>query len=593
MKKHLDLTILIFIFGLSMINSVQFMSIPNSNSIDPKPSQGVDLTIILSEYDMPGVINVTDEFLASPWGHGVDSVTVESSGTDFPVQLATLQAGFQSGIFTSHVIEMYSTWTAMFADNGWIIKLDPYLTSTELNAFGPGSVNSCEYQGNYYAYPYFMNLGILYYRKDLMDEYFGIDMWSEADFDTWEELNETANYILNNASTPGNYPDLVGYVGQLDAYEGGVINFFEWCGSNGALDLVTSMNDVNINGTRVKEAMDFISALVAPQYTGVQGTPYIIPRNGLIMDEALSASTWLANNSIFCRQWPYIYSLPKSNDIEFGLAPLPHFAGATGYKTSCVDGTNLAIPTTTTGIAREAAINFTKFLGMRDAQESELTVDIDPSPSYFPQGNFPALLEVYDNPPPGFDWIKNWSEQAELTLSRPVHPIYAQISDIIAEYFSDLLSGQKSVDRALSQMQHDIEELIQLPPGSFLVTSTADDPDPDGIFNLTWAISNEARNYSVYEYDKFIDEINGSLISLINETTDLTLPLSGYPDGTYYFIVVAHNEYGDTLSNCIDVAIQIEQRNIPGYDIMLLIFAFSLVLIVLVKKQLIKILKFK
>ncbi|MFW9971893.1 MAG: extracellular solute-binding protein [Candidatus Odinarchaeota archaeon] len=569
------------------------MSIPNSNSIDPKPSQGVDLTIILSEYDMPGVINVTDEFLASPWGHGVDSVTVESSGTDFPVQLATLQAGFQSGIFTSHVIEMYSTWTAMFADNGWIIKLDPYLTSTELNAFGPGSVNSCEYQGNYYAYPYFMNLGILYYRKDLMDEYFGIDMWSEADFDTWEELNETANYILNNASTPGNYPDLVGYVGQLDAYEGGVINFFEWCGSNGALDLVTSMNDVNINGTRVKEAMDFISALVAPQYTGVQGTPYIIPRNGLIMDEALSASTWLANNSIFCRQWPYIYSLPKSNDIEFGLAPLPHFAGATGYKTSCVDGTNLAIPTTTTGIAREAAINFTKFLGMRDAQESELTVDIDPSPSYFPQGNFPALLEVYDNPPPGFDWIKNWSEQAELTLSRPVHPIYAQISDIIAEYFSDLLSGQKSVDRALSQMQHDIEELIQLPPGSFLVTSTADDPDPDGIFNLTWAISNEARNYSVYEYDKFIDEINGSLISLINETTDLTLPLSGYPDGTYYFIVVAHNEYGDTLSNCIDVAIQIEQRNIPGYDIMLLIFAFSLVLIVLVKKQLIKILKFK
>ncbi|GAH42123.1 unnamed protein product, partial [marine sediment metagenome] len=52
-------------------------------------------------------------------------------------------------------------------------------------------------------------------------------------------------------------------------------------------------------------------------------------------------------------------------------------------------------------------------------------------------------------------------------------------------------------------------------------------------------------------------EINGSLTLLGDELTDLSLALSGYTDGTYYFIAVAHNAYGDTLSNCIEVVVQI------------------------------------
>lgn len=94
------------------------------------------------------------------------------------------------------------------------------------------------------------------------------------------------------------------------------------------------------------------------------------------------------------------------------------------------------------------------------------------------------------------------------------------------------------------------------PPGYFYLYSNAEYPDNDGNFDLFWTAANRAVNYSVYQYSKFITEINGSLTHLASEITHLALPLSGYSDGIYYFIVVAHNENGDTMSNCIKVYVK-------------------------------------
>ncbi len=99
-------------------------------------------------------------------------------------------------------------------------------------------------------------------------------------------------------------------------------------------------------------------------------------------------------------------------------------------------------------------------------------------------------------------------------------------------------------------------------PGDFTLSSNAGNPDNNGIFDLSWTTSSYANNYSVYRYSHYITEINGSLTLLASEITDLTLALSGYDDGTYYFIVVAHNDYGDTKSNCIPI--NVELPALPG-----------------------------
>jgi len=94
------------------------------------------------------------------------------------------------------------------------------------------------------------------------------------------------------------------------------------------------------------------------------------------------------------------------------------------------------------------------------------------------------------------------------------------------------------------------------PPGDFILSSNAETPDDNGAFDLMWESAERAQSYSVYEYSSYITEINGSLTLLGDGLTNLSLALSGYTDGTYYFIAVAHNLYGDTRSNCFDVVVQ-------------------------------------
>ena len=127
-----------------------------------------------------------------------------------------------------------------------------------------------------------------------------------------------------------------------------------------------------------------------------------------------------------------------------------------------------------------------------------------------------------------------------------------------------------------------IGETVALPPSTFILTSNADSPDVDGNFVLTWIVSTDASNYSVYGYPGYITEINGSLIPIAEEITELELLFTEYTDGIYYFVVVAHNDQGDTLSNCIEIRVELPRR-IPGYNMFILLLTFIGVTIGLMK----------
>ena len=97
---------------------------------------------------------------------------------------------------------------------------------------------------------------------------------------------------------------------------------------------------------------------------------------------------------------------------------------------------------------------------------------------------------------------------------------------------------------------------IQIPPpGPFNLSSTADDPDPDGTFNLNWEVSTGAHNYSVYYYTSYITDINGTVTLLESGMTLNTKLITGYGDGFHYFVVVAINADGNCSSNCLEVIV--------------------------------------
>ncbi len=448
MKKSINSKALILLFTILFLLTASVVIMPIKADTRPVPAQAVDLKIIVSDQQKPGVDGVITAFLADALGSGVNSVEVVASGTRSNDQLAYTVALMEAEDDEFDVIGLDTIWPAQFAENDWIVDLTPLLDANEMDDYVPGMVDSSTYKGKIWAYPYFMNLGILFYRNDLITA----EGFTEADFDTWAELKDTANHILNNVSGNLDNPDLVGYVGQLDAYEGGVVNFFEWAGSNGVTDLVTSTGAVNIDTPEVAEAMDFIKALVPPQYTGVQGNDYIIPRTGLVDDEGSSVGRWLAGNAIFHRQWTFAYGLSVDEGMDFGVAPLPTFTGASDEKSSAVGGAVLAISEYSNN--KDEALNLIRFLGDTLAQEYELTE----------LSNFPALKSIYSSPPTGFEWIGEWSAQLDRTLARPVHPKYTEVSTIVADYFSDLLSCNKEVADALEQMEADAKDILAGPP---------------------------------------------------------------------------------------------------------------------------------
>ncbi|MHA1329386.1 MAG: Loki-CTERM sorting domain-containing protein [Promethearchaeota archaeon] len=68
------------------------------------------------------------------------------------------------------------------------------------------------------------------------------------------------------------------------------------------------------------------------------------------------------------------------------------------------------------------------------------------------------------------------------------------------------------------------------------------------------------------------------------------MELSGYETGKYYFIVVARNNYGNTLSNCIEINVKIiETPAIPGYPLILISAFIGVCLILMLKFRRIRI----
>jgi len=450
--KKLNKKATAILFGMFFLLSASFMF---STAVGtPETQQAVDLKIIVTDQQKPGVDAVVDDFVAA--NDDVNSVEVVASGTRADDQLTylTTQMGAQSSEFD--VIGLDTVWPAQFAENGWIVELTDLLEDGEMDDYVGAMVDSCTYNDSIWAYPYFMNIGSLYYRKDLLDAQ---GYTSESDFDTWAELKEAANDVLAASDND----DLVGYVGQFDAYEGGTVNMIEWIGSNGVTNIFDNQGRIDLTNPDIEEAISFLKGSIAPRYTGVLDTDYFIAREALVSDEGSSVGKWLAGNAVFMRQWTFGYpssiSASAINDTnadgdytQFGVMPIPTFDGTAGQKSCGVGGAVLAIPVYSQH--QDQALKLIRFLGDEEAQKAELTE----------VGNFPALETVYSDFSGELAWAQEFLPSFERSVARPVHPKYSQLSQVLSGTFNDIISCQLEVESGLEQMESDAASAIKAQP---------------------------------------------------------------------------------------------------------------------------------
>ena len=307
-------------------------------------------------------------------------------------------------------------WPAEFAAAGWALPLDAYFPPNEREKYLPATIASGVYRQRIYGVPSRIDSGMLYYRKDLLEQY-GFSPPS-----TWNELVRQAQTILEGERTVPT--PLRGYSGQFKQYEGLVCSMLEFVGSHNGSFLTEDGSRSNLTATESLQAVRFVREQIIQRLA----TPA-----ALTYQESESLAVFLQGNAVFHRNWPYAWGL--ANDPQYskivgnvGVTTLPRFAE--GKSTSALGGWLYGI----SAYSRhpDEAWAFIEFMASPEMQK-HFAIHASLAPSRLALYVEPEVLHA--NPQ-----YKDLLPVFQTARPRPRTPVYPVVSHILQRYFSRVLA---------------------------------------------------------------------------------------------------------------------------------------------------------
>ncbi len=366
-----------------------------------------------------------DRFMAAHPGIRVERrTTPDAADQRHQLYVQWLNAGASE----PDILQLDVIWTPEFAAAGWILPLDRFAPDTA-DVF-PAALEADRWKGRLYALPWFVDVGMLYRRTDLVPR----------PPRTLEELFGDARAVMDSAGVPD------GFVWQGARYEGLVTVFVEFLGAYGGRIL-------DPEGAVVVDSPAAVRALTA--MNDAVHRLHVSPEAVLTWHEEETRFDFQNGRAVFMRNWPYAYPLMEDSTKSrvagrFGVSPMP--AGPGGRATACLGGSQLAINARSRH--PEAAWAVIDYL-TRPAQMLERARVA---------GQYPARRSLYDDPrlaaalavPPA-----EARRVIEAARPRPVTPVYTQLSERLQIGLHRALTGQKSPGDALRDTARDLRELLR------------------------------------------------------------------------------------------------------------------------------------
>jgi multiple sugar transport system substrate-binding protein len=335
------------------------------------------------------------------------------------------------------VFVMDVIWPAEFASAGWALPLDRYFPVSERDKFLRAPISANQYRGQTFGVPLFIDAGLLYYRKDLLQKH------KLTPPRTWPELVEAAKIILAREQDP----QLVGFSAQFKQYEGLVCNMMEYIlGNGGAL----------WDESRMVSALDRPAALAAVRFVRDRIVGEISHRGVLAYEEPESLALFTGGRAIFHRNWPYAWAIandPQQSKIagKVGMTPLPGFSPGQGV--AALGGWQFAISRYST--RPDLAWRFAAFMTSEEMQKRIALAT----------GRAPTRLALYDD-----SQIKAKTPQLQSLLAtfkqavpRPTTPVYVPLSNIMQRYFSSVLAlPNTDIDERAALAARDMNRVLDL-----------------------------------------------------------------------------------------------------------------------------------
>jgi len=325
-------------------------------------------------------------------------------------------------------------WVPEFARAGWILDLTPFVSPAERDAHFPTAIEPAVQDGRLWALPWFMNVGLLYYRRDLLAKYGFVPP------ETYEALVEQVRRIRAGEGDPR----LDGYLWQGKQYEGGMVNVLEALWANGAR-LLDEQGRPFPERARAQESLAFLRGLIE---SGVS------PAWVTAADEELTRRPFGDGRAIFLRSWPYALDLFEQPDSrvrgKVGVAALPRLGhGPVGAAST--GGAHLAVSARTRHQA--LAVDLARFLTSELAQRA-MTAGAALRPSRPRLYRDPALVAR----DPTLPALLGLMEKGH---PRPITPYYLMLSTTLQPEFSAVLVGRKSPERAIHDGTAQVDHLLR------------------------------------------------------------------------------------------------------------------------------------
>ncbi len=330
-------------------------------------------------------------------------------------------------------------WPPEFAAAGWAASLDEMFTSSEQENFLSGTILANTFKGKIYGVPLFIDSGILYYRKDLLEKY----RFSPPK--TWQEMVEQAKVVVSKEAEKGN--ELSGFSGQFKQYEGLVCDMMEYILGNGGEILNSEKGRSGLGENPAIEAVRFVRENIIGN---------VAPLGVLTYQEPESLDVFIQGKAVFHRNWPYAWEVsnnPERSNIvgKVGITRLPHFQGNKSYST--LGGWQVGICSYSK--KKEAAWIFVKFLTSEKIQKL-LAVKAGRAPTRKVLYEDAEILKSYPH----------FSDMKEVFLTaypRPRTPLYPAVSNVLQRYFSKAISSPNiNLKKEAKAASEEIEKIIAL-----------------------------------------------------------------------------------------------------------------------------------
>lgn len=319
------------------------------------------------------------------------------------------------------------TWVSKYAKAGWLSPLDDYFTDQDIAALAPGASEGNHAEGALQRWPLTSDIGLLYWRTDLMDE----PPRTPQDLET----------ISRTLQASGQVP--FGYVWQGRQYEGLSCVFLEIMDGFGGEWYAPQTSAIGLDEPAGTAAATWLQHLIE---SGIS------PRAVTNYAESESLQSFKSGESAFMRNWPYAWAeLQKDDSPVKGKVGITTMVAESNQRPAATIG-SWGLSLLKGSEHPQSTIEAIKYLTNEQSQRY-LYTNFGYTPTQAALFNDEQLTRTHPS-------LVAIGEALPFARARPQTPLYAQMSDVLQRNLSSALTGVTPPSAAMDQAQQSTEQVL-------------------------------------------------------------------------------------------------------------------------------------